>query len=83
MTSEKIDYWEEKELDAAAHASCIIDILDEMIDYAVEGEPVEFWVSARTMCQRLLDAFDPECVPGTQFKDNVISMDSYKATTGR
>lgn len=73
----------EREMFAAALASQLAGVLDELINMADEGEEVDFYVNAREMNLNIADYLSPPGMPEERYKENVISLDRYRAIIGR
>ena len=73
-------YWEDQELMASAHAACLIEIFEEMIDNAEDDEPVKMFHHIIGVCRSVVALYEPEGEPVKGYPSaKVLNLEREKA----
>ena len=73
-------YWRDRELEASAHASCIIDIMEEMVENADDDDPIDFYGHIIGVCQALMSIYEPEGEPEEGYpSEKILNLERERA----
>ena len=78
----KVDYWRNRELEAAAHAELLGEIFEELIEGAIEEDPIDWYIAQYQHCRGIVSVFSPVGMPEEgypQHEATILSLEAEKA----